>query len=161
MAFQLSGRMSLYGGNLNIPNMGRLPKSRCIWCHVVPHLFLLPLPIPNQVAMTVVENEDADYIGRDLGGFPFNKVYPPNPSKFGSHHGGYQTQRYSFATKQLNTSLSADAFRGLRFLHWLSQCRVWSYQGVRHLISLGGRYLFLIVFHRFQCRASCQFLHLW
>lgn len=36
-------------------------------------------------------SDDAEYIGRDLRGYPFNKIFPPNQSKYGSHHGGYPT----------------------------------------------------------------------
>ncbi|MCC8117882.1 MAG: hypothetical protein LIP09_03920 [Bacteroidales bacterium] len=52
--------------------------------------------------MKIEDYNDADYIDRDLGGYPFNKVYPPNPSRFGSHHGGYQTNTQQvFSTTML------------------------------------------------------------
>lgn len=38
-----------------------------------------------------VEEPFADYIGYDLGGFMFNKKYPPNPSLNGGRHHGYAT----------------------------------------------------------------------
>ncbi|MCM1143003.1 MAG: hypothetical protein NC453_30935 [Muribaculum sp.] len=37
------------------------------------------------------EEPFTDYIGYDLGGFMYNKKYPPNPAANGSHHHGYAT----------------------------------------------------------------------
>jgi hypothetical protein len=37
------------------------------------------------------EETFAEYIGYDLGGFMYNKKYPPNPTVNGSNHHGYAT----------------------------------------------------------------------
>ncbi len=37
------------------------------------------------------EEPFADYVGFDLGGFMYNKKYPPNERVNGSHHHGYAT----------------------------------------------------------------------
>lgn len=37
------------------------------------------------------EEPFADYIGYDLGGFMYNKKYPPNPAANGGLHHGYAT----------------------------------------------------------------------
>jgi hypothetical protein len=42
---------------------------------------------------TMKQQQDsyADYIGYDLGGYAYNKKYPPNTSAYGTHNGGYPT----------------------------------------------------------------------
>ena len=38
------------------------------------------------------DNDDAEYIGYDLCGYPFNKFFPPNEQRLGSRYGGYPSE---------------------------------------------------------------------
>lgn len=54
----------------------------------------------------------ADYIGIDLGGYEYNKKYPPNIVKYGSHNGGYPTDNQEAFFYDLAVNLY-----GLRFTY--------------------------------------------
>ena len=37
-------------------------------------------------------NKEDRIIGTDLGGYPFNKIYPPNKDLYGTHFNGYKNE---------------------------------------------------------------------
>jgi hypothetical protein len=71
----------------------------------------------------------ADYIGYDLGGYAYNKKYPPNTSAYGTHNGGYPTDNQEAFFYDLAVNLF-----GIKF----------TYGGAHYLIPSDGEDWILI-----------------
>ena len=63
--------------------------------------------------MKIVSSADItgeNFIGTDLAGYPFNRKYPPDTKRFGTHYGGYRTSQqetffYDFAVQILRCKI--------------------------------------------------------
>jgi hypothetical protein len=80
---------------------------------------------------TMKQQQDsyADYIGYDLGGYAYNKKYPPNTSAYGTHNGGYPTDNQEAFFYDLAVNLF-----GIKF----------TYGGTHYLIPSDGEDWILI-----------------